>query len=102
MIPSDAVSPADADVRLDRDDLVETLAREIVLRGVTHGAVRFLQAGRPSRPLGAEAMLFFDPVLRRLFGGETAGVGDLLADDDGVELLLDRLEELADEAGWEV
>ena len=53
-----------------RDDLVERVAREIQLRGLTTPAVHFLQASRPYRSLGANAMLFFDPVLRGVFGGD--------------------------------
>ncbi len=53
-----------------RDELVEHVAREIQLRGLTASAVHFLEASRPYRPLGANAMLFFDPVLRGLFGGD--------------------------------
>ena len=60
-----------------RDELVEQVAREIQLRGLTGPAVHFLQASRPYRPLGANAMLFFDPVLRGLFGGGLRGrLGD--------------------------
>jgi len=55
-----------------RDELVERVAREIQLRGLTGPAVHFLEASRPYRPLGANAMLFFDPVLRGLFGGDDA------------------------------
>jgi hypothetical protein len=40
-----------------RDELVEQVAREIQLRGLTASAVHFLQASRPYRPLGANAML---------------------------------------------
>jgi hypothetical protein len=47
-----------------RDELVERVAREIQLRGLTGPAVHFLEASRPYRALGANAMLFFDPVLR--------------------------------------
>ncbi len=84
-----------------RDELVEQVAREIQLRGLTISAVHFLHASRPYRPLGANAMLFFDPVLRSLFGGEMAGASALLADDDGIEQLIERLEELDDEITWD-
>jgi hypothetical protein len=84
-----------------RDELVEQVAREIQLRGLTGPAVHFLQASRPYRPLGANAMLFFDPVLRGLFGGELEGASAILADDAGIELLIERLEELADEVAWD-
>jgi hypothetical protein len=55
-----------------RDELVEQVAREIELLGMTGPAVHFLEASRPYRALGANAMLFFDPVLRGVFGGELA------------------------------
>ena len=84
-----------------RDELVEQLAREIQLRGLTTPAVHFLQASRPYRPLGANAMLFFDPVLRGFFGGELATASEILADEDGIEQLIERLEELEGETGWD-
>jgi hypothetical protein len=84
-----------------RDELVEEVAREIQLRGLTTSAVHFLQASRPYRPLGSNAMLFFDPVLHGLFGGELASASALLADEDGIEQLIERLEDLSDEIGWD-
>lgn len=84
-----------------RDALVEVVAREIRLRGLTGPAVHFLEASRPYRPLGAPAMLFFDPVLRELFGGELPPASELLGDDEGIEALIDRLEELDDPDGWD-
>ncbi|TME81657.1 MAG: hypothetical protein E6I45_07520 [Chloroflexi bacterium] len=88
-------------VQEQRDDLVEQVAREIQLRGLTAPAVHFLQASRPYRPLGPNAMLFFDPVLRGLFGGEFASASEILADDDGIEQLIARLEEIEEEIAWD-
>jgi len=84
-----------------RDALVEDVAREIRLRGLTGPAVHFLEASRPYRPLGAPAMLFFDPVLRDVFGGELPSASELLRDDIGIEALIDRLEELDQSDGWD-
>jgi hypothetical protein len=84
-----------------REALVEAVAREIRLRGLTGPAVHFLEASRPYRPLGAPAMLFFDPVLRDLFGGETPVATELLRDEAGIEALIDRLEELDEADGWD-
>jgi hypothetical protein len=84
-----------------RDELVEQVAREIQIRGLTTSAVHFLHASRPYRPLGANAMLFFDPVLRGLFGGELATASEILADEDGIEQLIERLEEIDEETGWD-
>ncbi len=84
-----------------RDELVEQVAREIQLRGLTAPAVLFLEASRPYRPLGSNAMLFFDPVLRSLFGGELMSASAILADDAGIEQLIERLEELDEESTWD-
>lgn len=84
-----------------RDELVETVAREIQLRGLTGPAVRFLEANRPYWQPGSGAMLFFDPVLRDLFGGQVSSVSEILADEDGIEQLIFRLEELDEEDGWD-
>jgi hypothetical protein len=84
-----------------REALVETVAREIRLRGLTGPAVHFLEASRPYRPLGAPAMLFFDPVLRELFGGQLPSASELLRDDLGIEALIDRLDEMDEGDGWD-
>ena len=84
-----------------RDELVEQVAREIQIRGLTASAVHFLHASRPYRPLGANAMLFFDPVLHGVFGGEMPTATEILADEDGIEQLIERLEEIDEETGWD-
>ncbi len=83
------------------DDLIDTVAREIQLRGLTRSAVLFLEAGRPGEMLGGEAMCFFDPGLHRVFAGEIDGVDRVLADPRGMERLIVRLEELDESSGWD-
>jgi hypothetical protein len=46
-------------------------------------------------------MLFFDPVLRAMFGGDDASASAILADDAGIELLIARLEEVDEDDGWD-
>ncbi len=82
----------------DGDD-VEAVAREIQIRGATIPAVLFLEANRGAGSLDGLGMLFFDPVIRGIFGGDDPDARSLLADDDGIERLIDRLEELDAEAG---
>jgi hypothetical protein len=80
-------------------DDVETVAREIQMRGATIPAVLFLEANRGAGTLDGLGMLFFDPVIRGVFGGEDPFARNLLADDDDIERLIDRLEELEAEVG---
>ena len=82
----------------DGDD-VETVAREITMRGAVVPAVLFLEANRGAGSLDGLGMLFFDPAIRGIFGGNDPGASSLLADDDGIERLIDRLEELDAEFG---
>jgi hypothetical protein len=84
-----------------RAALVEQVAREIQLRGLTEHALLFLQASLPDGALAGSAMLFFNPVLRSLFGGEHAPTSALLADEVGLEQLLERLEEIDEESSWD-
>jgi len=84
-----------------RDDLVEEVAREIQLRGLTVPAMLFLQASRPYRPLGSSAMVFFDPVLRGVFGGDVPLASELLADDLGIERLIERLQDPDEDVAWD-
>jgi hypothetical protein len=84
-----------------RDDLVERAAREIQLRGLTVPAVLFLQASRPYRPLGSSAMVFFDPTLRLVFGGDLPAASEILADDLGIEQLIERLQDPDEEPAWD-
>lgn len=79
------------------EDPVEYVAREIQLHGVTDKAVMFLEASRPYRALGSQAMLFFDPVLRSLFGGASLAMQRVLADEHGIDRLIERLEEIDEE-----
>jgi len=84
-----------------RAELVEEVAREILLHGMTGPAVLFLQASMPDGMLAGSAMTFFDPVLRRLFGGDNEPARAILADELGIEQLIDRLEELDEDLSWD-
>ena len=79
-------------------DGVEAVAREIQLLGATVPAVLFLEANRGAGSLDGLGMLFFDPILRGIFGGNDAGASQLLTDDNEIERLIERLEELEAEA----
>ena len=81
------------------DDHVEAIARAIQLRGATIPAVLFLEANRGLGSLDGLGMLLFDPVIRGVFGGDDPGARSLLADQDCIERLIDRLEELEAEVG---
>ncbi|HEY8819635.1 MAG TPA: hypothetical protein VIM25_12555, partial [Candidatus Limnocylindrales bacterium] len=50
------------------------------LEVASHPPRRLAVVAASERALGANAMLFFDPVLRGVFGGELASVAEILAD----------------------
>ena len=81
------------------DDPVEDVAREIQLYGMTGPAMMFLEGCRPYRSLGSQAMLFFDPVLRTIFGSGSDSMNRVLSDESGIERLIERLEEIDEEVG---
>jgi hypothetical protein len=83
------------------EDPVEDVAREIQLYGMTGPAMMFLEASRPYRSLGSQAMLFFDPVLRTIFGSGSDAMYRVLSDESGIDRLIERLEEIDDEPGFD-
>ena len=83
------------------EDPVEDVAREIQLYGMTGPAMMFLEASRPYRSLGSQAMLFIDPVLRTIFGSGSDAMYRVLSDESGIERLIERLEEIDDEQGFD-
>lgn len=87
------------DVSAFEVDDVEAVAREIQMRGATVPAVLFLEANRGAGSLDGLGMLFFDPAIRGVFGGDDPYATSLLADDAGIDRLIDRLEELDAEVG---
>jgi hypothetical protein len=94
------VTPRPEPTEEERLEVVEQVAREIHLRGLTAPAVHFLEASRPDSGLSGSAMLFFDPVLRQVFGTASGSIGTILADEDGIDRLIDRVLELDEEEGW--
>ncbi len=84
---------------LHYEDPVESMAREIQLYGATAPAVMFLEASRPYHALDGQAMLFFDPTLRTIFGSGSDAMQRVMAEEGGVERLIERLEEIDEEAG---
>ena len=81
------------------EDPVEDVAREIQLYNISGPAMMFLEASRPYRALGSQAMLFFDPVLRSIFGSGSDAMYRVLADESGIDRLMERLEEIDEEIG---
>ncbi len=81
------------------EDPIEDVAREIQLYGMTGPAMMFLEASRPYRALGSQAMLFFDPVLRTIFGRGSDSMYRILSDESGIDRLIERLEEIDEEPG---
>jgi hypothetical protein len=46
-------------------------------------------------------MVFFDPTLRSVFGGEVPVANEILADDLGIEQLIERLQDPDEEIAWD-
>ena len=81
------------------EDPIEDVAREIQLYGMTGPAMLYLESSRPYRALGSQAMLFFDPALRTIFGSGSDAMCRVLSDESGIERLIERLEESDEEPG---
>jgi len=82
----------------ERDKLIDELARKIVNRRLETPAILFLEMHKPLAFLASQSMLVASPLLVPIFGREgVERYSQLLSAPENVELLIRRIEELADE-----
>jgi len=73
------------------------LAAEIRRRGLAAPARLLLEAHRPLQPLLGDLATFLSPMVRPLLGGRATRLGAALADDAGIDRLLEQLDDEDDE-----
>lgn len=77
-----------------RSELINRLANAIAQHGLKAPAIWFLEMHKPLHFLGAQALVFFEPLLSSFWNGALVRDWALLLEDRGnIELLLERLEE---------
>ena len=78
------------------DPLLEQAATEVVRRRLETPAILLLEMHRPLTFLGSQALVLFTPMLAPAFGVERLErITALLEDRRNLDLLLNRMEELA-------
>ncbi|MCP4544991.1 MAG: hypothetical protein GY835_00840 [bacterium] len=79
-------------------DLLLALAKKIDRRGLSIPAIFFLESSKPLNYIGAQAMVFFGPMVRILFESPNYyRYTELLEDRHVVELLIKMIEGLIEE-----
>ncbi|MGD8718056.1 MAG: hypothetical protein PVH29_04460 [Candidatus Zixiibacteriota bacterium] len=76
-----------------RDELIEKIARAIVVRNLTAPAIFFLESTKPLSFIGSQVMVFFDPLVSAIFSAR--GYNDVriaLEDRENIERLLSAIE----------
>jgi len=79
-------------------DLLLSLAKKVVKRGLSVPAIFFLESTKPLSYVGSQAMVFFGPFVRILFESPNYyRYSEMLEDRANVEVLLRMIEELEGE-----
>ncbi len=80
------------------DKLIDELARKVVDRALETPAIMFLEMHKPVAFLASQSMLVASPILGPLFGREgIERYSQLFSTQENVELLIRRIEDLAEE-----
>ncbi|HSV75047.1 MAG TPA: hypothetical protein VLH79_14900 [Chthonomonadales bacterium] len=80
----------------ERDELVDTIARHVVSRGLETPAVLLLEMHRPISFMASQGLVVLTPLLGPLIGLGTMQRGSLLLEKrENVERLIERIEHLA-------
>lgn len=82
----------------ERDKLIDELARKVVARRLETPAILFLEMNKPVAFIAGQSMLVASPLLAPLFGPEgVRKYSQLFGSRDNIEVLIRRIEDLADE-----
>ena len=82
----------------DLDKLIDELARKVADRRLETPAIMFLEMHKPVAFLASQSMLVASPILAPLFGrGGMERYSQLFSTQENVELLIRRIEDLAEE-----
>lgn len=89
----------ESDFQPDEQDLelIDTVCREIVKRGMATPAVHFLESTRPLNYVGSQTMTFFEPVMHAVLRHPEAWrrFAEILEHRGSVEHLCRRIDELS-------
>ena len=97
-LDSEPGDPAASDERATRE-LIETVARAVVARGMTVPAILVLESSKPLSFLGSQALHFLEPFVRALMDSARFTLfAKALEDRENIERLLVRIEALDEEA----
>jgi len=90
-LPEPGVSPA------EKEQLIESMAREVVHRRLETPVLLFLESHRPLGFLASQAVVMASPLVLALApGARVTALGALLDDRAAIARLVDRIEELAE------
>ncbi len=93
-----AVNPQQEAPTEEQRELLKTISREIVKRGMTAPALAFLEMSRPMNFLGAQAMHFFAPLLTTIFDARGYEQFSLFLERrDSIDLWCEQIEEIVNE-----
>jgi len=91
--------PLDRGADEDERELIESVARAIVVRGMAAPAILMLESSKPLSFLGSQALHFLEPFVRSLFDStQFSRFARALENRENVERLLVRIEALDEEA----
>ena len=83
----------------ERDSLIDSLAEKVVARRLETPAVLFLEMHKPLSFLASQTMLVAMPFLAPLIGGQrVADMSKLLQKRENIELLITRIETMAQDS----
>jgi len=82
----------------ERDRIIERIADSVVRRGMQTPAILFLEMHKPLSYVASQGVVVLSPLVAPLVGLENLQIASKLMEDrENMELLIQRIEELAEE-----
>lgn len=93
-MPDNFVPVSASEISSDRKkEIISKIAKNIVLRGLTAPAIMFLESVKPMNFLGAQVMVFFEPIILTFFNINEYREASLMFEErDTIEKLINEIE----------
>jgi hypothetical protein len=93
MFPLPPKKPSEGQITPEQEEVLDKVAKKVVQKRMTVPAIVFIESVKPLNFIGAQVMVFFEPIVQSLFEFKSYNIfREAIENRDNVELLMQKIE----------
>jgi len=93
MFPLPPKDRSDGKITPEQDEVLDKVAKKVVQKRMTVPALMFIESVKPLNFIGAQLMVFFEPIVQSLFEFKSYNIfREAIENRDNVEILMQKIE----------